>query len=346
MGKESVKMPIKISVIVPTYNAEEFISNTIEDLRNQTYSNLEIIIVNDGSTDDTKRICEKKAEIDKRIVLINKENGGAPSARNAGLAVATGDYVGFMDADDRIDPQMYEFLAETAEKNHSDLVACKYKEEYTDDIIINKNHDPNYDVIHFNGRSQCLKSIDCNRNIITTFTWNKIFRKDLIDGFCFHENMRIMDDIPFVYNFVDKSTNIQLINVKCYHYKYVLSSLTKASKTSIYLRDFEDIEELIKWTQIKAPEISTRLIQRYIYWNAKALEPMVGCYDPNLYIQVRDNIRKYNKYIKTLPNWEKIYVGSAAISWPLYFLFAYVKILRKRIIISKMALRSKATPKR
>ena len=327
-------MSLKISVIVPAYNAEKFIDTTIEDLRNQTYSNLEIIIVNDGSTDHTLDICENKAKLDNRIRVITKENGGAPSARNAGLSVALGDYVGFMDADDRMDPEMYEFLAKTAEENNSDMVVCSYKEEYSDNFNIIEHHDPNYNVTFFKGRSECLKAIDNNKNMLTTFTWNKVFRRSLIGELRFTEDMRIMDDILFVYGFVSKANSIQKIDVPCYHYKCVMTSLTKASYTSKYFRDFERIEELIKWSELEAPECSNRLKQRYLYWNAKSLETMIRNYNADDYRCIRNNIRKYKSLIKTLPSWEKYYVSFAEMAWPLYRFVAEIKLLRKRVFVA------------
>ena len=100
----------KISVIVPVYNVEKYLRRCVDSILNQTYRNLEIILVNDGSTDSSLQICNEYVQKDARIVVINKPNGGLSSARNAGLDAATGDYIGFVDSDDYIAPEMYERL--------------------------------------------------------------------------------------------------------------------------------------------------------------------------------------------------------------------------------------------
>lgn len=105
-----IKYEEKISIIVPVYNVEKYLDNCIRHILNQTYSNLEVILVDDGSTDSSGRICDRYAERDARVHVVHKENGGSSSARNLGLELATGDYIGFLDADDYPDENMYEVL--------------------------------------------------------------------------------------------------------------------------------------------------------------------------------------------------------------------------------------------
>ena len=105
-----------ISVIVPVFNVEKYLEKCIESIRNQTYKNLEILLINDGSTDKSLEICNKYLEIDDRIVLLNKENGGLSSARNFGIDNAKGEYITFVDSDDFIHELMYETLVYNLEK--------------------------------------------------------------------------------------------------------------------------------------------------------------------------------------------------------------------------------------
>ena len=102
----------KISVIVPVYNVEKFIKRCLDSIINQTMRDLEIILVNDGSTDNSGKICDEYAQLDNRITVIHKENGGLSSARNTGLDVATGEWIAFVDSDDYIEKNMYEVLYE------------------------------------------------------------------------------------------------------------------------------------------------------------------------------------------------------------------------------------------
>ena len=122
----------KISVIVPVYKAEKFLATCIESILNQTYGNLEIILVDDGSPDSCGKICEKYALSDSRVKVVHQKNAGVAAARNVGLDLAEGDYGTFVDSDDYIQPQMYEKMIRCAEHNHCDLVMCDCIKVYSD----------------------------------------------------------------------------------------------------------------------------------------------------------------------------------------------------------------------
>ena len=117
----------KISVIIPVYKVEEYISRCIKSVVDQTYSNLEIILVDDGSPDNCPAICDKWAEKDSRIKVIHKKNGGLSDARNAGMQIASGEFIGFVDSDDWISKEMYQLLYENMKENESDISACGVK---------------------------------------------------------------------------------------------------------------------------------------------------------------------------------------------------------------------------
>lgn len=114
----------KISVIVPVYKTEGLLDRCVESIVGQTYKNLEIILVDDGSPDNCPAMCDEWAEKDSRIRVIHKENGGLCSARNAGMDIATGDYLGFVDSDDCIEPDMYQLLVENAVSTQADISRC------------------------------------------------------------------------------------------------------------------------------------------------------------------------------------------------------------------------------
>lgn len=120
----------KISIIVPVYQAEKYISKCIESIVNQTYKNLEIILIDDGSTDSSGEICDRYGERDKRIVVVHNPNKGVSAARNCGLDIATGDYITFVDSDDYIDLQMYSEMMKVVEKYSCDVVMCDCIKEF------------------------------------------------------------------------------------------------------------------------------------------------------------------------------------------------------------------------
>ena len=128
----------KVSVIVPVYNTSNYLEKCITSLLNQTLQDIEIIMVNDGSLDNSREIIEEFQKKDNRILLFNKENGGQASARNLGLSKATGEYVAFLDSDDYISPVMYEQLYNKAKSMDYDIVLCNYYLDYNGEI--KENH--------------------------------------------------------------------------------------------------------------------------------------------------------------------------------------------------------------
>lgn len=123
---------LKISVIVPVYKTERFLVTCVESILNQTYRNLELILVDDGSPDSSGQICEEYEKKDCRIKVIHQKNSGVAAARNVGLDVAVGDYITFVDSDDYIQPQMYEKMIKCVEDNHCDFVMCDCMKSYSD----------------------------------------------------------------------------------------------------------------------------------------------------------------------------------------------------------------------
>lgn len=136
-----------ISILVPCYNVEKYLNQCMDSILNQTYRNLEIICLNDGSTDGTRKILEEYAALDKRIIVVNKANSGYGATMNTGLRMAKGKYVGIVESDDYIEPTMFETLCDNAEKNRLDTVKCLYSEHYED---TGKNKVRTYKFIRYN----------------------------------------------------------------------------------------------------------------------------------------------------------------------------------------------------
>ena len=133
-------MTERISVVVPVYNVEQYLEKCVNSIINQTYKNLEIILVDDGATDKSGKLCDELAKLDNRIMAYHKKNGGLSDARNYGVERATGDYIGFVDGDDYIDVEMYEKLYEAIKKENVDVAECNLKIIYfLKKIKINNN---------------------------------------------------------------------------------------------------------------------------------------------------------------------------------------------------------------
>lgn len=164
-----------ISVIVPVYNVEGFLENSVKSITEQTFKNLEIILVDDGSTDNSGLICQKLVEQDSRIKVIHKENGGLSSARNAGLDVATGVYVMFIDSDDLYEKNSCEVLYNKIEKTNADFVTANY---------IHITYDgQKWEKPLFNFEDFKLEISDYKKSffVMNSVVWNKIFRRDFIE---------------------------------------------------------------------------------------------------------------------------------------------------------------------
>ena len=120
----------KVSVIIPVYNVEQYVEKSIQSVLNQSMKDIEIILVNDGSTDKSGEICDRYGQKEERIIVIHKENGGLSSARNVGVKAASGDYIGFIDSDDYIESVMYETLYQMAERDSADVAVCGVYDVY------------------------------------------------------------------------------------------------------------------------------------------------------------------------------------------------------------------------
>ena len=171
---QDVRKNALISIIVPIYNVEKYIEKCIDSIINQTYKYLQIILVDDGSTDNSGMICDIMAEKDARIVVLHKENGGLVSARKAGLKIANGQYIGFIDGDDYIEPNMYESLINALEESGADIIHSGYYSlngsciNFKDDCL---------DVT--GNRNELLSNILLDRGI-TPSIWSKVFKRDVI----------------------------------------------------------------------------------------------------------------------------------------------------------------------
>ena len=165
-----------ISVIVPIYKVEKYLKRCIESIINQTYHNLEIILVDDGSPDKCGEMCEEYSKKDKRIKVIHKENGGLSDARNKGLEIATGKYIGFVDSDDFIDKDMYKVLYNNLKNNNADMSICSiYQFENEEEIV--KGYNKNETVITYNKQEMFNNFYDdLLRNVVA---WNKLYKADI-----------------------------------------------------------------------------------------------------------------------------------------------------------------------
>lgn len=214
----------KISVIVPIYMVEKYLNRCIKSIVDQTYKNIEIILVDDGSLDLCPKICDEWAKKDDRIKVIHKENGGLSDARNAGLLVATGDYISFIDSDDWIDQDMYTKMIDLFDAYDADIVKCAYEKtsKNINTVIQPKLEVYKLDAIEFQ------KGLYDGTSKSDIVVWNKIYKKELFDNLKFPVG-KIHEDQFLIPKITLKCKNIVCTNQKYYYYYQSDNSIMRSA---------------------------------------------------------------------------------------------------------------------
>ena len=214
----------KVSVIVPVYNVEKYIDKCMESLLSQTYRNLEVLLVDDGSTDSSGEICDKYDSLDDRVKAFHKENGGVSSARNLGLEKATGEYITFVDPDDWIELDMYETMVASFEYS-MDAVFCGYWEDPENETGLTPIlHQPEKQGLVTGDESlyQCLIGMGYG---YFTAVWNKMFRADFLKRINIpFEKYSIGEDELWLAKVVPQCRTVALINTPFYHWRQSVGS--------------------------------------------------------------------------------------------------------------------------
>lgn len=214
-----------ISVIIPVYNLSIYLRECVESIINQTYGNLEIILVDDGSTDNSYEICQEYKNKDPRIVVLHQENGGHTSARKYGIQQATGEYVTFVDGDDWIDTNTYEMVAAIIEENEVDVCAYGHIEEYTDKQSITKNSiDAGY-YLKDKLQKEIYPKLICNGAFfkwgITPSLCTKVFKRKLFQAseLALDNGIKIGEDAAWVFAILSKIDSLYISEITPYHYR-------------------------------------------------------------------------------------------------------------------------------
>ena len=214
---------MKVSVIVPVYKVEQYISKCLDSLVNQTLEDMEIIVVNDGSPDNSEKIIKDYAKKYKNIKYLKKENGGLSSARNFGLKHATGEYIGFVDSDDYVDKRMYQMMYEKAIEASADLVVCDLNYVYED------KEEKAYSNIKTDTTD--IKSI---MNNIYPAAWNKLYKKELFDNEVYFKEGVWYEDVEFIYRLLPYVNKIGVVHEHFYKYIQRENSIIRTIDKRLY----------------------------------------------------------------------------------------------------------------
>lgn len=215
-------MEKKISIVIPMYNAKKHLNRSFVTVLNQTYKNLEIICVNDGSTDGTEEAVKEFIKKDSRIVLINQEKAGVSHARNNGLKHVTGEYVQFIDADDEIELDYFEFMTKILEESGSDCAVCNNDHPFFYTHLDDRVYD-------FTKKGDFIEFYQ--HTYAPTLPWNKIFKRSVIEGVEFDENLSFAEDEAFFCKCMLNIKKVVTTHKNLYHY-YMATKENNGDQTS------------------------------------------------------------------------------------------------------------------
>ena len=214
-----------ISVILPVYNREQKLSASVNSVLSQSHKELELILVDDGSTDGTRELCRSLSEEHENVTAVRKENGGPASARNRGLSIARGSYIAFMDSDDSLEPSMYELLIGDLERTGADIAICGAGET----SVLDNTH-------------EIMELLTGIRRGCGWSVWNKVYKRELISDIRFNEELRINEDLDFNMKAFSKAASVCMRKDDLYHYDISGDGLSRDTDPDRNLSAMEAIE--------------------------------------------------------------------------------------------------------
>lgn len=287
-----------ISIIVPVYNMEKYLDRCMTSILNQTYENLEIILVDDGSTDNSPKLCDDYATKDSRIKVIHKENGGLSDARNAGLGIATGEYIGYVDSDDWIELDMYERMYKACADNNAELAICRYFREY-DDKTVNDGTSK----IEILDRDEILRIYITDKDgyMIYNSVWSKLFKRELVEGVLFPRGKN-SEDIMYTTTAFCKLKKAVYIDTCLYHYVIDRKdSIMNVDKTHRMFRDELPFwREHIKCIRENVSSDMADLAQYYYYRRLMSYYMDIIEQNPQSAYKIADMIKSDKNEIKRI----------------------------------------------
>jgi glycosyltransferase involved in cell wall biosynthesis len=247
---------MKISIIIAAYNVADYIEKCMNSITSQTYKNLEIIVVNDGSTDNTHEKITELSMKDERIIIIDKKNGGLSSARNAGLDTSTGDYIGFIDGDDYIAADMYETMLKEIKKNNCEIAMCGVLKVYND-YTVTDGISNEYTVLN---KKEALKAL-IEEKYIKHYAVNKLYKSSLFENIRYPEG-KLYEDIFTTYKLFALTEKLVYLPQIGYYYTQRQGSILRSKFNVRRLDCIQAFKEFKSYVDVNFPELSDQLIWR------------------------------------------------------------------------------------
>lgn len=281
---------ILITIIVPVYNVSEYLNDCVKSLKAQTYENIEIILVDDGSTDSSGELCDILASSDTRIKVIHKKNGGLSDARNAGIKIAKGEYIGFVDSDDWIDKEMYEKLLGACLQADAQIGVCGFVKEF-----VNKSFQCVSEDSVYTAKEALLKMIE--NKTFQDHACTKLFKTTLFKDITFPYK-ELYEDARTTYKLFFESNNIVSVRDAMYHYRQRRGSIAKSAFNEKRLQLLSAVKEMAADSRIRADkDLNAAMRQRILLTECIIFREILNCNSSKAQEKYKAVAKSYLKHI-------------------------------------------------
>lgn len=261
---------ILVSVVIPIYNVEIYLRQCVDSVRSQTYRNIEIILVDDGSPDYCPAICDEYEKLDPRVRVVHKANGGLSDARNAGTAIARGEYIAYVDSDDWITPDYIEVLMRLIVANHAEMAVCGAKRAMTRDATMLKRKSKTYVLTGMETLEKMLY-----QNGIDTGAWARMTKTSVVRRYPFPKG-KLFEDLGTTYKYLSDCQHVVLTDKKLYFYYQNPTSITRSAFNAKRLDIISIIDELATQVLQKYPAMESAVMSRKFSAYSYALRQLSG----------------------------------------------------------------------
>lgn len=299
-----------VSVIVPVYNVEQYLPKCIESLINQTYKNIQIILVDDGSTDQSGKICDAYAERDSRIEVVHQANGGVSKARNQGIELANGKYIAFCDADDWVEPDMYEYLYGLLATSKCNIASCgAWMESPKDKMAIGYSRKQN---LHLDVEESIVQMH--LRRCMSDWVVTKLFDGKIIHALRYDESLTVCEDYKFECEAIESSQGVVCGTEVKYHYIQRKSSVSNNGYTSEFEKGLAVREVFLEKYAKEYPDRKREIAARYMLEIMGILTAMIkgDCIDKDRKNEIVTYIRQ-NLWSYLLTKGPDLYLKGSAV---------------------------------
>jgi len=322
-----------VSIIVPVYNVEDYLEPCIESILQQTFTDFELILVNDGSTDGSADICDRYAYADERVRVFHKDYGGVSSARNIGICRAKGDFIGFVDSDDRIDRNMYQILYRHCLDSGSDIAVCKLGREIDGKLINATDHDLVLEMNNQTAMKEMFKG-----HLYRFSLCNKLFKRKCFANIQFPEG-RIHEDLSTTYKLFAQAQKVIFTSYIGYIYIKRENSILTKTYDMRRLDSFKGWDEILSFMAQYYPVLTEEVSACFVYWCLDNINYIIDQVSNKkerdiCFRQIQQYMKKYQKNIlknSTLSFRSKWMITIMNYNFRLFLVALYIKRILKEV---------------